>query len=238
MGSKLVIGKVIEAVLDKEGSICGVKLEDGSIIDADALIVAIGPWTEAARSWFGPKVEARIPKMMGVKVKEFMSFFCPNKIPFLICLQYHSILIQSPRVLNQAVFFSGQGDPEVYPRLDGDAYITGFPDAAIKVTESPGSEEVRPEMVNRLIDATKKTSSELGDIPPHTEQSCYLPTTDDGIPIIGEIPEVKGAFIAAGHGCWGILNGPATGEAVAGLLIDGKSEHVSLQNFGLNSPYR
>lgn len=141
-------------------------------------------------------------------------------------------------MLNQAVFFSGQGDPEVYPRPDGDAYITGFPDPAIKVTESPGREEVRPEMVNRLVDATKKTSSELGDIPPHTKQSCYLPTTDDGIPIIGEIPEVKGAFIAAGHGCWGILNGPATGEAVAALLVDGKSHHVNLQSFGLDSPYR
>lgn len=136
------------------------------------------------------------------------------------------------------MFFSGYGDPEVYPRPDGDAYITGFPDAAIKVTESPGSEEVRSEMVNRLIDATKKTSSELGNIPPHTEQSCYLPTTDDGIPIIGAIPEVKGAFIAAGHGCWGILNGPATGEAMADLIIKGKATHVNLEVFGLDSPYR
>lgn len=73
MGSKLVIGKVIEAILDKDRGICGVKLEDGSIIDADALVVACGPWTDAARSWFGPKVQARIPKMMGVKVK--VSFF-------------------------------------------------------------------------------------------------------------------------------------------------------------------
>lgn len=140
--------------------------------------------------------------------------------------------------MNQAVFFSGHGDPEVYPRPDGDAYITGFPDAAIKVTETPGDEEVRSEMVNRLIDATKKTSSELGDIPPHTKQSCYLPTTDDGIPIIGEVPGVNGAFIAAGHGCWGILNGPATGEAIAELLIEGQTKRVNLEVFGLDSPYR
>jgi glycine/D-amino acid oxidase-like deaminating enzyme len=111
------------------------------------------------------------------------------------------------------------------------AYITGFPDAAVLVTESPGNEEVRPEMVNRLIDATKKTSSELGDIPPRTKQSCYLPTTDNGIPLIGEVPGVKGAFIAAGHGCWGILNGPATGEAIAELLIEGNAKHVDLKRF-------
>ena len=91
--------------------------------------------------------------------------------------------------------------------------------------------------MNKLIDATKKTSSELGDIPLHTQQSCYLPTTDDGIPLIGEIPGVKGVFVASGHGCWGILNGPATGEAIAELLVEGKSKHVNLHVFGFDSPY-
>jgi len=124
------------------------------------------------------------------------------------------------------------------PRPDGDAYITGFPDSSIIVTESPGEEEVRPEVVNRLIDATKMTSSELGDIPPHTQQACYLPTTNDGIPVIGEVPGVKGAFVASGHGCWGILNSPATGEAVADLLVEGKAKHLDLRLLGIDSPYR
>ena len=93
-------------------------------------------------------------------------------------------------------------------------------------------------MINKLVNATKKTSSELGNIPPHTEQSCYLPTTYDGIPIIGKIPGVKGGFIATGHGCWGILNGPATGEAIAELLIEGKASHISLDIFALDSPHR
>lgn len=136
------------------------------------------------------------------------------------------------------MFFQGHGDPEVYPRPDGDAYITGFPDPAVTVTESPGEEEVRSEMVDRLIDATKKTSSELGDIPPHTKQACYLPTTNDGLPAIGEVPGVKGAFVASGHGCWGILNGPATGEAVAEMLAEGRTKHLDLRLLGLDSPYR
>lgn len=97
---------------------------------------------------------------------------------------------------------------------------------------------MRPEVINRLIDATKKTSSELGDIPPHTKQSCYLPTTNDGLPVIGELPGVKGAFVASGHGCWGILNSPATGEAVAEMLVDGKAKSLDLRLLGINSPYR
>ena len=216
VGSKLVIGKVAEAIIEN-GSICGVKLEDGTNVEADALVAACGPWTDSARSWFGPAGD-RIPRMNGVK--------------------YHSILIKSPRVLTQSVFFQGHGDPEVYPRPDGDAYITGFPDPAIIVKELPGDEEVRSEKVNQLIDATKKTSSELGDIPPHTQQACYLPTTMDGIPVIGAIPGVKGAFVASGHGCWGILNGPATGEAVAEMLVEGNATSINLSMLGVDSPYR
>ena len=216
VGSKLLVGKVVKALTNEDGSIHGVKLEDGSTVDCDALVIACGPWTEYARSWFGS--DTSLPSMMGVK--------------------YHSILIGSPRVLNQAVFFQGHGDPEVYPRPDGDAYITGYPDIAIKVTETPGNEEVRSEKVNQLIDATKKTSTELGDIPPHTQQACYLPTTMDGLPVIGPLAEVKGTFVASGHGCWGILNGPATGEAVAELLAEGKTKSIDLRMLGVDSPYR
>ena len=97
---------------------------------------------------------------------------------------------------------------------------------------------MRSDVIDRLIEATKNTSSELGQIAPHTKQSCYLPTTADGVPIIGEVPGVKGAFVAAGHGCWGILNGPATGEAMAELLVEGKAKHVDLGVFGFDSPYR
>jgi len=217
VGSKLVIGKVVEAIV-VDAKVAGVKLDDGTQLDCDALVVACGPWTEAAKSWFGSNVGDTIPSMLGIK--------------------YHSILIQSPRVLSQAVFFQGHGDPEVYPRPDGDAYITGFPDQPIKVTESPGDEEVRSEKVNKLIDATKKTSSELGDIPPHTTQSCYLPTTIDGLPVIGPLPKVKGAYVASGHGCWGILNSPATGEAIAELLVEGKAKHIDLELLGVDSPFR
>lgn len=218
VGSKLVIGTVVEAMTN-DGAICGVKLEDGTEVQADALVIACGPWTDASRSWFGSdEIGRSIPRMSGVK--------------------YHSILVPSPRVLTQSVFFQGHGDPEVYPRPDGDAYITGFPDPAVYVSESPGDEEVRPEKVAQLIDATKKTSSELGGIPPHTEQACYLPTTMDGIPVIGALPGVGGAFVASGHGCWGILNGPATGLSVAEMLVEGRAKSVDLRLLGVDSPYR
>lgn len=37
--------------------------------------------------------------------------------------------------------------------------------------------------------------------------------------------------IHAGHSCWGILNAPATGEALAELVVDGAATSSSLAAF-------
>jgi glycine/D-amino acid oxidase-like deaminating enzyme len=46
------------------------------------------------------------------------------------------------------------------------------------------------------------------------------------LPLIGPVPGVKGAYVATGHSVWGILNAPATGEAMAELIIDGSARTV------------
>ncbi|XUJ35420.1 NAD(P)/FAD-dependent oxidoreductase [Bradyrhizobium japonicum] len=46
-----------------------------------------------------------------------------------------------------------------------------------------------------------------------------LPTGDeDGLPLIGKVPQSEGLYVATGHNVWGILNAPATGEALAQLI--------------------
>jgi glycine/D-amino acid oxidase-like deaminating enzyme len=57
-------------------------------------------------------------------------------------------------------------------------------------------------------------------------QACYRPITRDGLPFIGRVPGVEGAYIATGHSVWGILNAPATGEAMAELISDGAHDRL------------
>ena len=52
-------------------------------------------------------------------------------------------------------------------------------------------------------------------------QACFRPVTQDGLPLIGKVPRSEGAYVATGHSVWGILNAPATGEALAELIADG-----------------
>jgi polar amino acid transport system substrate-binding protein len=55
--------------------------------------------------------------------------------------------------------------------------------------------------------------------------------TRDGLPLIGAGPGAEGAYVATGHSVWGILNAPATGEALAELILDGRTSEVDLSPF-------
>ena len=37
------------------------------------------------------------------------------------------------------------------------------------------------------------------------------------------MPGVAGAYVATGHSVWGMLNAPATGEAMAELIVGGST---------------
>src|SRR3979409_1534187 len=62
-------------------------------------------------------------------------------------------------------------------------------------------------------------------------QGGYPPVPADGLPLIGPAPGVAGAYVATGHSVWGILNAPATGEAIAELILDGAARTVDLAAF-------
>ena len=62
-------------------------------------------------------------------------------------------------------------------------------------------------------------------------QACFRPVTQDGLPLIGKVPQIEGAYVAAGHSVWGILNAPATGEALAELIAEGVARTTDLTPF-------
>lgn len=100
---------------------------------------------------------------------------------------------------------------------DGSVYICGcgdrtpVPATAADVKPSEGKCEKLHEIACNMV-------SQLQGADVLKQQACYLPTSPDGIPILGELPSHPGVFLATGHSCWGILNGPGTGKVMAGLF--------------------
>ena len=82
-----------------------------------------------------------------------------------------------------------------------------------------------------LATAAGRVSTALAAAPVVRRQACYRPVTEDGLPLIGCVPGVSGAYVATGHGPWGILNAPATGLALAELIAEGAASSVDLRPF-------
>ena len=48
------------------------------------------------------------------------------------------------------------------------------------------------------------------------------PSTPDGLPLIGELPGLRGLFLATGHGMLGVTLAPATAAVLAPLVLEGR----------------
>lgn len=136
----------------------------------------------------------------------------------------------------EALFLAYRGsdgksqEPEIYPRPNGEVYVCG----AGSDTPLPSfADQVLPDRgaADELAAAAGGTSRRLAGATRLQQQACYLPCTRSGLPKIGAVPGVKGVFVATGHSCWGILNAPATGLALAELIVDGRAVSVPLEPF-------
>ncbi|ONM51393.1 D-amino-acid oxidase isoform X1 [Zea mays] len=217
-GAEVVIGEVERVAVAWDGRVAGVvvKGRDG-VLDADAVVLALGPWSGRL------EVVSEVFDVSGLKA--------------------HSIVLrprEPEKVTPHCLFLSYQPepgakmlDPEVYPRPTGEVYICGMskdenpPDDPATITGEPDSIAMLHKIAGKVSSQLKK--EEGAEVV--AEQACYLPCTADGLPVIGEIPGVKGCYVATGHSCWGILNGPATGAALAELILDGKAKIVDLEPF-------
>ena len=98
--------------------------------------------------------------------------------------------------------------------------------------EDPKDIAPNKEASKKLLKTASELSSTLESATFLKEQACYLPWSPDHRPIISKIPNYEGAFIATGHGCWGILNGPATGLAMSQLILDRPCD-IDLSEFSM-----
>jgi glycine/D-amino acid oxidase-like deaminating enzyme len=205
-GATLRLG-VAEGVVRRAGAACGVRV-DGAAVEADAVVLAMGPWTGAAN--------LPLPRVRGLKG--------------------HSVTLAAAGLPAHALFVdyrTSDGrrlEPEIFPRPDGEVYVCGMADPA-PLPDSPDAVDVSEEACAVLEHAAGRVSTRLAGARVIRRQACYRPVTDDGLPLIGPVPGMAGAFVATGHGPWGMLNAPATGRALAELIVDGVASSVDLRPF-------
>jgi glycine/D-amino acid oxidase-like deaminating enzyme len=206
-GAELVIGCVED--VDRGGPDGATRgaMVDGELMPADAVVVAMGPWTG--------RLSLGLPTVLGYK---------------------GSSVILDVDVPAQAVFSEfisrdgGRYSPEIYPRAGGEVYVAGV-QSHDPVPESAADVTVSEADCDLLLEIAAAHSSRLDGAPVKARQSCFRPATTDGLPLIGPIPGIPGAWVATGHGPWGILNAPGTGEILAEMILDGGARTVDPKPF-------
>src|SRR5207244_10717797 len=110
---------------------------------------------------------------------------------------------------------------------DVELYLRGLSEE-VTLPDSPDLVQPRPEAGPFLQQIAETLSSSLAGLVPQRVQACYRPVTEDGLPFLGQVPDVTGAYIATGHSCSGILNAPASGMARHERLVQGAAHRVDL----------
>lgn len=121
----------------------------------------------------------------------------------------------------------------------GDLYICGCGGSDYITGDRlrPGGDAATAEQIQadpaRIAAALKSLQSmtSIGNTRPDLTQACMRPCTPDALPVMGKIPEYTGAYISAGHNCWGILWAPVSGLAMAEMLMEEKCSIVDLTAF-------
>jgi glycine/D-amino acid oxidase-like deaminating enzyme len=208
-GAEVLLGKT-EGLLRRDGDVVGV-LFNGEALEADAVVIAMGPWSILAAKWLP------LPPVFGLKG--------------------HSLVFQTGAMIPPEAAFleSAEPDgsilsPEIFPRADGTTYVCGISSES-DLPQDPGLVAPDDGAIDRLKALCDRLSPILARAPVLASQACFRPVTADGLPLIGAVRGARGAFVATGHSVWGILNAPATGEAMAELILDGAARSVDLSPF-------
>ena len=204
-GAKLRIGEVT-GLIRRDAVVAGVDV-DGEPLAADAVVIALGPWSVRAAQWL--------------------------QLPMVFGRQSPSLVYDTGRdVPAEALFLDYEEEQgiEIFPRADGSTHIAAF-SAQIPLPVNPADVKPDAAAIERLRAFCERLSPAFRSERIIARQSCFRPVTQDGLPLIGKVPGSEGAYVATGHSVWGILNAPATGEAMAELVAEGIAKAIDLAPF-------
>jgi glycine/D-amino acid oxidase-like deaminating enzyme len=217
-GVKVHFESLDAVMLDRRMRVEGLVTDEGCH-DFDHVVLATGPWMDRVSfSCNGSVIEpAWMPRFWG--------------------LRGNSVVLEPTAPIPAEAAFVEYRDsagnslsPEIYPRPNGEVYVCGMADN-LPLPEDPRSISPSADACAFLRDLAGRLSSRLVDAAVLVEQACYRPIVSDAVPVIGAVAGVEGLYLAGGHNCWGILQGPATGYALSELLAEGDCNSLDLAAF-------
>lgn len=215
MGGKIIIDTIQHINLDSNNIVQSIQLQSNhQFISCSTLTIACGSWSS---NKLLSSIYSTLPNITGSKAHSII--LKPNNNN-----NNNNITDNTMLFIDYTDIHHKSTDPEIYPRSDGSIYICGASDSTLlpDTSASVHSDEL---VAESLYSVGCHVSSIIRD---HyyisVSQACYLPTTDDGFPIIGRLSAYDNTYICTGHTCWGMNNSLGSGLAIAQLITTGNTD--------------
>ncbi|ODA79858.1 hypothetical protein RJ55_05455 [Drechmeria coniospora] len=198
--------------------------ETRELRDVTDIVVTAGPWT--GRVLPRSKVE-------GLRAHSVVYEATVSPYAVFTDIQLPNDFVPEHRArLGQRRTHRGSVDPEIYARPFGEVYACGEPDTAVPLPETADEVEVDEGQCDDITSYIATVSPVIGAAPIKAKQACYLPRHmrfgQESGPLLGKTT-VPGLWVAAGHTCWGIQNGPATGKLMSEYILDGRAKSANVE---------
>ncbi|MBO0985503.1 FAD-binding oxidoreductase [Rathayibacter sp. SD072] len=201
-GVEVVEHTAVTGVVATDGRATGVRTADGRVLDADAVVLAAGSWTNSLLAPLG----RRLPLARVVASRLTTAPFDLDPLPTLMLPELDGLWVREH--LGGLTYGNGVG----YEPL-GEAAADRRPRRTDLVERMDA--HLAP-ILARLLpssdDAVRATEWTQGVVS-YTADRRFL---------AGPVPELPGLFVAAGDNESGVTHGPGLGRIVAELVLDGR----------------
>ncbi|GJN75505.1 hypothetical protein PLIIFM63780_009287 [Purpureocillium lilacinum] len=198
--------------------------ETREVRDVTDVIVTAGPWTGRL-----------LPRAKVEGLRAHSVVYEAEVTPYAVFtdIQLPSNFVPDHRAkMGQRKMHKGSVDPEIYARPFGEVYACGEPDTLIPLPETADQVQFDEAQCDDIISYIATISPVLATAPVKAKQACYLPRHmrfgQESGPLLGRTT-VPGLWVAAGHTCWGIQNGPATGKLMSEYIFDGEATSANVE---------
>ena len=159
-GAEVRLGEA-KGLLRRNGEVVGM-LFNGEALEADAVVIAMGPWSILAAKWLP------LPPVFGLKG--------------------HSLVFQTDALIPPEALFLEYAEPggsmltpEVFPRADGTTYVCGISSES-SLPLDPGLVAPDDGAIDRLKALCNRMSPILARAPVLASQACFRPVTAGAAP--------------------------------------------------------
>ena len=161
-GAVLRHGTVVDVVRGPSGAVRGVALAGGEIVESDAVVIAMGPWSILAAHWL--------------------------PLPAVLSYKGHSLVFETGGAIPAEALFleyrEASGEiltPELFPRADGTTWVCAISTVG-PLPVDPADVAADEGAHARLEALCRNISPALAAAPIKARQACFRPVTETAFP--------------------------------------------------------